>query len=508
MKNTQVLLLNTAVLTATGFLMRTVAVAFNVYLTNRLGAAGIGLFQLIMSVYALGVTFASAGVKLSAIRLATDSLGGEKGAVNHIMNVCLRYGLCLGTIVAACFYLLAPLAGTQWIMDERAVLSLRLLAFSLPPIAMSSALSGYFTARRTAAKYAVVQLLEQLTKIVVTTAALSVLAVRGLSYACAAVSIGMSISEMVSFSLSMTFYRFDRMRRHDTGKPYDRLLHSLMRIAMPDAVGSWLRSSLLTIEHLLIPVGFRKSGTSSEGALAVYGTIHGMALPVVLYPSAILTSLAGLLVPELARLNNDSKRDRIGGIIDSTVHYTLLFCMGTAGIMFTLANEISLAVYGNTDSTLFIRLLCALVPVMYLDMIVDGLLKGLDEQVATMRYNIIDSAICVVLVWFLLPKYSVRGYIFILFISEIINFYLSIGRLIKVSSMRVNLMKDVFKPLLCIAGTVSVSQIILRAFSIQASSGKLTLALHICAEAVLYLLALRGLGCIKKGELKKFLKTA
>ena len=39
MKNTKRLLINTLTLAATSFLMRTVGVAFNVYLTGRLGAA-------------------------------------------------------------------------------------------------------------------------------------------------------------------------------------------------------------------------------------------------------------------------------------------------------------------------------------------------------------------------------------------------------------------------------------------------------------------------------------
>ena len=54
-----------------------------------------------------------------------------------------------------------------------------------------------------------------------------------------------------------------------------------------------------------------------------------------------------------------------------------------------------------------------------------------------MRYNIIDSALCVLMVWFILPRYSVKGYIFILYASELINFYLSIGRLIKICDIRI-----------------------------------------------------------------------
>ena len=39
-----------------------------------------------------------------------------------------------------------------------------------------------------------------------------------------------------------------------------------------------------------------------------------------------------------------------------------------------------------------------LVPMLYLDTVADAMLKGLDEQVSSLRYSIIDSAISVVLI--------------------------------------------------------------------------------------------------------------
>ena len=41
-----------------GILMRTVGVSFSVYVSNKIGAAGMGLYELIMSVYGLSVTLA------------------------------------------------------------------------------------------------------------------------------------------------------------------------------------------------------------------------------------------------------------------------------------------------------------------------------------------------------------------------------------------------------------------------------------------------------------------
>lgn len=50
--------------------------------------------------------------------------------------------------------------------------------------------------------------------------------------------------------------------------------------------------------------------------------------------------------------------------------------------------------------------------VLYLDALVDGMLKGLSEQVANVRYNTITSALDVALLFVLLPRYGLGGYVF------------------------------------------------------------------------------------------------
>ena len=219
-------------------------------------------------------------------------------------------------------------------------------------------------------------------------------------------------------------------------------LKKLLRIAIPDAAGTCARSILLTIEHLLIPKGFEKSGTDSAAALSAYGNIHAMALPIILYPCAFLTSFSSLLIPDLAAKNAVNDRKGIGRSVEKNLKRTFFYSVTCAIILAIFAPHISQTIYKTDEAVQYIRILAPLVPIMYTDTVTDGMLKGLDQQIQSMRYNIIDSALCVVMVWFLLPIYSVKGYIFILYASEIINFYLSIGRLIKICDIRIpNLFK-------------------------------------------------------------------
>lgn len=500
MRNSKLLILNTTVLTLSGFLMRTIAVSFNVYLTNRIGTAGIGLFQLIMSVYALAVTFASSGIRLGATRLVTDSLCLKEASASKVIRLCIKYSLITGCAVAGALFILSGIISKKWIMDERAEYSLKILALSLPPVAVSAALNGYFTARKTLVKYSIVQLIEQLCRIGATVFGLAAAAGNGLSALCGAIAVGTTVSEFISCALSCTLYLIDKKEKNSFTER--GLLKRLMHISVPDAVGSGMRSVLLTVEHLLIPVGFRKSGQNTEEALSTYGTVHGMALPVILYPAAVLTALSGLLVPELSGFLAMGQKEKINRVSNECLKLTAMFAFGTGIFMFFFADKTALAVYGDTESAFYIKLLSILLPIMYLDTVTDGLLKGLDQQLASMKYNIIDSGLCVVLVYFLLPQFAVKGYIFILFLSEIINFAFSFNRLTKTAEIKINLFTDIGKPLLAALGTGSVLNMITY-FAFTDISSKLALVIITVLFMCMYFPFLYILGCIDKKDIRQ-----
>ena len=154
MKKTKQFLWDTAVLTIAALFMRTVGVSFNVYLTNQLGAAGIGLFQLVMTVFSMAITFASSGIRLAATRLVVDAISKDRADVKKVLRRCLLSILLVAVVVALILYTASDLISQHWLYDSRTAQPLRLLSLSLPFIAMSAALSGYFTAIRRAGVYA------------------------------------------------------------------------------------------------------------------------------------------------------------------------------------------------------------------------------------------------------------------------------------------------------------------------------------------------------------------
>ncbi len=445
MQNVKKLFFTTIALTLTSFLMKTIAVWFNVYLTGLVGSVGMGIFQLILAVYALAKTLACGGMALSATRLCIDDFE----CARHSMRRLLFCALLLGLSAAFLLYSLSDFLSAYWIMTEKASPALKVLSLSLPFISLSAALNGYMTAARKMSRYSVIQLLEQLSRIASTVLIMNKAGNVSVENTLMLVSIAITISEIVSFSLAISCYLYDVKKEMMKKAGKRGFLRRMARLAVPDAFGSYIRSALNTVEHLLIPRGIRKSGADLDKSFSAYGIVQGMALPILLYPSAILGVVSGLLIPEIAECKLKKNFIQQNYIINRVLHVAMIFSMITTGVMLVFSEELSLLIYKNTDAAYFIRLIAPLIPIMYLDMTTDGMLKGLDKQLDIMKINVIDSVLCVVLVWILVPKISVDGYIITIYVAEIINFLLSFRKLAHSSQMRFGFGKNFLKPLIC-----------------------------------------------------------
>lgn len=501
MKRGKKMLFNTILLTVTALLMRTVGMAFQVYLSKKIGAAGIGLFQLIMSVSMLAATFSISGVRFATTRLVSEELGNANNdGVKAAVWRCLIYSLTFGTAAMLALYFGADQIGTKWIRDARTVLSLRLLALSLPAFSLSAVLSGYFTAVTRVVKSAAVQVIEQFVRIGVVVVALSFTTGCSVETACAVIVVGGVIGELVSFFLLFILYLLDKRRFTSNNKKPTGITRRLFGIALPLAFSAYARTALSTLENLMVPRGFQKSGASNEKALADYGMIQGMVFPIIAFPSAFFYSLAELIVPDLTQAQVKGRTKEISDKVSTILFLCILFSFGVSAAVFQFSAGLGTAVYRSDAVGHYIKLLSLLMPIIFLDSVTDGMLRGLGQQMYSMRYNILDSFISVVLVYFLLPKYAVAGYIVMIYFTDIFNFTLSIRRLATVTKIRLSV-KSIVKAALSALGAVNFTLLILRCVGLRLSSDGLVLTVHFFTAGFIYIALLLLCGCIARQDM-------
>ena len=436
-------------LTAVNLILRFVGTSFQVYLSSRIGAEGIGLLQLVLSVGSMALVAGMAGVRTATMYLTAEELGKKRpGNITWVLSSCTLYSLLCSCLVGILIYILAPFLAETWIGNADVVDSLRLFAYFLPANCLTGVMVGYFTGANRITTLAAVEVMEQLCNIVCTVLLLTLWAGNSPEKSCIAVILGSGIGSCLTLG-SLLFLRLleraKRGARIPTGK---RLLDT----AVPLAVADDLRTGISTIENLIVPK--RLALYPGElSPLAAFGTVCGMVFPILMFPTAILFGLTELLVPELARCRAAESSVRIRYLVRKSLLVALIYGTACAGILFLCGEELCISLYGRKDAGQYLRWFSLLAVMLYCDVVTDAMIKGLGQQKASVRYNITTNLMDVAFLYVLLPRYGIVGYFLSFLVTHVINFILSIRRLLKITKVRIPL----YIPLLTVTAGISAA---------------------------------------------------
>lgn len=427
------IVLGAFLLTGVNLLLRTVSTGFQVFLSSQLGAAGIGLVQLVLSVGGMAMTAASAGIRTATMYLTAGELGQRRPEnIRHVLSCCVRYSMLSSLCVAVTLYIAAPILAEKWIGSTQTAPAIRLLACFLPVSCLCGVMSGYFTAAGKIGILSAVQVGEQLFSVALTAGMLVLWAKGDPAKACQAMVLGSGIAACLSLCL-LTFLRAGQKTRSAPAFP---LWRKLLCTAVPLALADDLKAGINTAENLMVP---NRLGLYPYAAdpLSTFGTVCGMVFPVLMFPAAIVYSLAELILPEIAQCYAAGRHRRIAYLARRALYTVLLYSGLVCGIMYLLAKPLCLSLYGSAEAGSHLRLYALLIPMLYCDAITDSVNKGMGQQKHCVRINILTAALDVLFLYLLLPRYGMQGYFFSFLVTHLLNFCLSLGLLIRTARVHI-----------------------------------------------------------------------
>ena len=414
-------------LTGANLVLRMVTMGFQVYLSGQIGAAGVGLLQLILSVVSLALTAGLGGIRTTTMYLTAQELGkGCPKNTGRVLAVCFRYAALFGTVTAAALLLFSRDIATGWIGDVQSLPALRTFGVLMPISCLCGVITGYYTAASRIRPLVTAEFCEQGVSMVITMALLLLWSDGSPEQSCQAVIAGSSLAALVTLWGLLLTDRQARVRPKQKIPVTKRMLS----IALPLALADDLRMGLSTIESLITP---RRLSLypMTQNALADFGCICGMTFPVLMFPACILYALSELLIPELSRCAAAGKGQRIRALCHKGLKWALGYGLVCGIGLYVLSDGLGYALYDSEAVGRYLRLFAPLVPMLYCDLITDAAVKGLGQQVKSVRNNILTSALDVGLLWFLLPKMGLWGYYLSFTVSHGINFILSLSILRK-----------------------------------------------------------------------------
>lgn len=497
------------VLMGAGFIVRILGFIYRIYLSNLIGAEGMGLFQLVMPLYTLIILTFTAGISIAVSKMVAEEQARRR-YVNPPRITANAALLVLGggAAVSLLLYLNAGFISEVLLKDSRTWLSLVLLAPCIPPIAAAAALKGYFYGMQQVMPTAVSQVVEQGVKIAVVMIMAGYFAGYGLEFACTVAIVGTALGELANLVVLMAVYNI--RRRRERGKISNRgimrrltIMKQLFKTAAPVSANRFIISIMSAVEYLLIPGMLVLGGMDGTESKEIYGRLTGMALPLIFFPSLVTTSLATTLVPAISEAISLKNYKTVNYRISKSIQVTFILGMIFTAIFMSYPHEIGNLLYRKEKIGDLLYMLSFSCVFIYLQQTLMGVMNGLGRQGALLRNTVIGSVIRIAFVYFLIPVYGIRSYIWGLAVSFLITAVLNMATINRLTGLVMDIRNWLVKPGIVCAIMVFCGKYILSFFDMTVQSGSLKLLLTLSVNVTGALLLMVMAGVLDRDEVLK-----
>lgn len=459
------LLKGTFILTLTGLLTRAAGFLYKIFLSRTIGASEIGLFQLTLPVSAFCMALSCGGIQTAVSRFTAEYFAQkDRRAALRILACALLLSGGASLACTAAMFLGARWIARSFLLEPACTPLLQMTALSIPFSVIHGCIGGYFIGRKNVSVTAGAQLTEQLLRIASVLFLFVLLQKSGKSMGASVMALGQIAGELSAAMYCMYHLFFSkkaplkdskdqclkiRVRRDD--------IRRTMSVSMPLGLNRMLMCVLQGVEAALLPQMLQRSGCDSAQALAIYGTLTGMSLPLIMFPTAVTAALGTLLLPAVSEAHTLNQDKKITGTVDAGFQGSLLLGLYFLCAFLLFGGSVGDLLFHSQMAGIFTRKLALLCPFLYINTTLISILHGLGATTLVTIWNVVGFGIRLVAIVLFVPISGIDGYFAGTLFSQAFLTTCSLFALHRRGSFRVDLTDAFVKPaLVCmVSGAVS-----------------------------------------------------
>ncbi|MBO5207829.1 MAG: polysaccharide biosynthesis protein [Lachnospiraceae bacterium] len=436
MKTKNPLFIGTFILTITGLLSRFIGFFYRIFLSKVFGAEGMGIYQLISPVLALSFSLTVSGMQTAISKyVANETTTHDYKTsfrtlwVGFLLSMAVSFG-CMFFI-----YGFSDWIAVTFLLEKRTAPLLRIIALSIPMATVHSCINGYFYGIKKTAIPALSQLAEQVVRVGSVYLIYYICLQRNMTPTISFAVVGLVIGEAASMIVSVlailcrSFHIFDGKIRKPSGSfsgshliaKYYQITRNLLHLAVPLSANRIIINILQSIESIFIPNKLMAYGLSNADALGVYGVLTGMSLPLILFPSAITNSISVLLLPIVSEADATGNHHTVTKTILTSIKYCLLLGFGCTAFFLLTGRLAGRLLFDSELAGSFILTLSFICPFLYIASTLNSILNGLGKTGLTFVYSIISLLVRLLFVFFAIPIWGIKGYLWGMLASQMVQ---------------------------------------------------------------------------------------
>lgn len=430
----------TMILLTAGLFTRILGFINRIVIARSIGEEGVGLYMMAYPTFILAVTITQLGLPVAiSKRVAEAEAVGHQWKIKKILVTSLMITISLSLIFTPLLFFGAPYLAKTLFTDERTMYPIMTIAPVLPIIAVSSVIRGYFQGRQNMKPAAFSQIIEQMVRIFFIVILTKIFLPYGIEYAASAAMLATIGGEIISFIYLITMFKLKkafRLRKNffHSLKKNKNILSELLSIAFPTTGSRMIGSLSWFVEPIVVTHSLALAGVSTLMATKQYGSLTGLALPLLLLPSFITYALSTSLVPAVSEAISIKNY----GLVEKRIQQALKFCFLTGGIsiviIYILAEPLMIFMYHSTSGVIFIKIMAPFIVLQFFQAPLQATLQALDLAGAAMTNSLIGAAVKTVAIFFLAsqPSLGINGVALGMVIGIVLVTFLHYATILKV----------------------------------------------------------------------------
>lgn len=413
----------TFILTLTGFATRFMGFFYRIFLSHTFGEEGVGIYQLVFPVYALCFSLTCAGIETALSRcVAARVTQGKQHEARELLYTSLTLTVAISAIITLILQRYAVSISAAFLKEPRCADLLVILSYAFPFASVHSCICGYYFGLKQTGVPAVSQFIEQTARIL-GVYLLYLYGVRhGIRFGVALAVLGLVLGEVASSIFCLHALTKGRIlpaiaRFHLRGS----LKHAgeLLSLSLPLTASRVLLNLLQSVEAVSIPVRLKSYGLTLSEALGTYGVLTGMALPCILFPSAITNSVSTMLLPTVAEIQALDNRREMSELIKKVASSCIFLGSICCVTLLCFGQWIGDILFHSSMAGDYIITLAWMCPFLYTNNTLISIINGTGRTKLSFCINTASLGIRIASVFLLIPVFGIEGYLWGLLASQV-----------------------------------------------------------------------------------------
>ena len=402
-----------SMITIFSIITRLFGFVFRVFLSRKLGAEGLGVYQIAASVMGIFMTLVASGLPLVTAKMCAECEHTKDYARKNI-------GVTSATVIALVISLIscAGIVVFQNVFNSFLgnKLIVELMLLMCPAIVFSAVYAvfrGALWGKNSFFWVSFTELFEQVVRLILTL--IMLYSVSDVLLATRITAKAFSITCLISATLVAIIYFIDGGRLRFKRGQYSKLIKSSAPITGVRIASSFIQPLTATlIPMLLINIGY-----SSSQAISQYGILMGMTFPLLFAPLSVVGSLSMVLVPKISTLKVSNKYDEIASNIESSINTSLFLSMLLIPLFLSCGDLVGIVLFNNLQAGIYLQLSAVCILPIVISNITSSVLNALSLESKSFVNYLAGSAILFVGLFVLTPIIGIN--------SVIVSFFLSMG---------------------------------------------------------------------------------